>query len=129
MTYEDYFGVYESQKQTDDRIRPQSSKLRRIVESAWSSLQRVGLTSNAPMLGKMLSLAGQRCDYTLDYLKFGPTKSGVTCAMLLTDSRADAKFEASTSASPSASVVQAWVAHEAVYLSLMGHFTRLIGFV
>merc|ERR1712187_464958 len=30
---------------------------------------------------------------------------------------------------PSAPVVQAWIAHEAVYLALMGSFTRLIEFM
>ena len=34
-----------------------------------------------------------------------------------------------TSAEASDSLVQAWVAHEAVYLALMGHFTKLIDYM
>ena len=32
-----------------------------MMESAWSQLGRVGLTSNASMIGKLLALGAQRC--------------------------------------------------------------------
>eukprot|EP00928_Gymnodinium_smaydae_P026593 TRINITY_DN20830_c0_g1_i1.p1 TRINITY_DN20830_c0_g1~~TRINITY_DN20830_c0_g1_i1.p1 ORF type:complete len:679 (-),score=66.88 TRINITY_DN20830_c0_g1_i1:96-2039(-) len=127
MIYEDYYGFFHSHKDSSSRISPDSSKFRRIVESAWSQLHRVGLSTNPPMLGKMLALGGQRCEFTADYFKFAPgqTQANTAVSMLLTPISAQGgRGEDST-----ASDLQAWVAHEAVYLALMGQFTRLIGFM
>eukprot|EP00928_Gymnodinium_smaydae_P084183 TRINITY_DN67435_c0_g1_i1.p1 TRINITY_DN67435_c0_g1~~TRINITY_DN67435_c0_g1_i1.p1 ORF type:complete len:706 (-),score=129.88 TRINITY_DN67435_c0_g1_i1:87-2204(-) len=128
LIYEDYYEAFCSRKDTDSKMSPDSSKLRRIVESAWSQLQRVGLATNPSMLGKMLALGGQRCEFEVNYVKFAPGESQANTAvsMLLTpiDVRGSDGGDRATS-----SELQAWFAHEAVYLALMGHFTKLIGFM
>jgi len=45
----------------DPRLGLDRSKLRRMMESAWSQLGRIGLTKNASMIGKLLALGAQRC--------------------------------------------------------------------
>jgi hypothetical protein len=47
--------------QVDPRLGLDRSKLRRMMESAWSQLGRIGLTKNASMIGKLLALGAQRC--------------------------------------------------------------------
>ena len=61
LVYEDYFNIYQSVRNSDQRLSLEKSKLRRMMESAWSQLGRVGLTSNAGMMGKLLALGAQRC--------------------------------------------------------------------
>lgn len=61
LVYEDYFNIYQSVRTSDHRLSLEKSKLRRMMESAWSQLGRVGLTSNAGMMGKLLALGAQRC--------------------------------------------------------------------
>ena len=126
LIYEDYFEVYQGTREVDPRLGLERSKLRRMMESAWSQLGRVGLTSNASMIGKLLALGAQRCKLQVNYLKFHPAESfsGTACAMLLSPHKSGFKQKPASD-----SLVQAWVAHEAVYLALMGHFTKLIDYM
>ena len=126
LVYEDYFNVYKSTRDADPRLSPERSKLRRMIESAWVQLGRVGLASNASMMGKLLAIGAQRCKFKVQYVKFFPAKSfkGTACAMLLSP-----EGPSCTQRPACSTIVQAWVAHEAVYLALMGHFTKLIGYM
>ncbi|CAK8988038.1 unnamed protein product [Durusdinium trenchii] len=126
LIYEDYFEVYESSRSVDPRLSLEKSKLRRMMESAWSQLGRVGLASNASMMGKLLALGAQRCKLRMDYVKFFPaeTFSGTACTMLLSPHKPGLRQKPASDM-----LVQAWVAHEAVYLALMGHFTKLIDYM
>ncbi|CAK9038447.1 unnamed protein product [Durusdinium trenchii] len=126
LIYEDYFEAYQDTREVDPRLGLERSKLRRMMESAWSQLGRIGLTKNASMIGKLLALGAQRCKLKVNYLKFHPaeTFTGTACAMLLSPHKPGFKQKPASD-----SLVQAWVAHEAVYLALMGHFTKLIDYM
>lgn len=126
LVYEDYFEVYQTTREVDPRLGLDRSKLRRMMESAWSQLGRIGLTKNASMIGKLLALGAQRCKLKVNYMKFHPAESftGTACAMLLSPHKSGFKQKPASD-----SLVQAWVAHEAVYLALMGHFTKLIDYM
>eukprot|EP00931_Biecheleriopsis_adriatica_P087810 TRINITY_DN62226_c0_g1_i1.p1 TRINITY_DN62226_c0_g1~~TRINITY_DN62226_c0_g1_i1.p1 ORF type:complete len:674 (+),score=119.24 TRINITY_DN62226_c0_g1_i1:80-2101(+) len=117
LIYEDYSEFYLARKDKDDELSPRRSKLRRVLESAWSQLGKIGVRNNPAMLGKLLALGSQRGKFTLDYVKFAPAKTfaGTSCTMLI--SQVDA------------SELQAWMAHEMVYLALMSYFAKMMEFV
>jgi len=68
-------------------------------------------------------------NFSIQYVRFNhgrTNRSMTTCTMMLTRANAAQTHIAGT---PSFEDVQAWVAHESVYLALMGQFTKLIGYI
>jgi hypothetical protein len=128
-TYEDFYKLYVDRKDVDKRLSPEFSKLRRIFESAWTQMRRTGTTHNPAMLGKLLALAGQKCSFSVQYVRFNRGKANphlTTCTMLLSGCHSSRD---SSSGRLSIEDSLAWVAHESVYLALLSHFTKLIGFI
>ncbi|CAK0826804.1 unnamed protein product [Prorocentrum cordatum] len=119
--YEDYFESFRARKSTDPSLGTKTSKLRRIVESAWSPLKRAGIADNPAMMGKLLAIGAQPVEFDISHIRFSPStsKKYTTCAMLVSG----------TDASPLAQQTLAMIAHEAVYVALMGQFTRLMDFM
>lgn len=133
-TYEEYYSYFEENKNRKDELSLARSKFRRIFESVWSQLRRVGITGNPAQMGKLLALAGQRGCFNMDYIRFFPAKkrSGTSCAVLISDAHPDtgiAAFEGMNLCETQTRDLQAWGAHEAMYIATMGEFTRLIDFM
>jgi hypothetical protein len=121
FTYEDFFEVYEKHKDMDRRFSPEKSKLRRIFESA-----SLVFRSNPAQMGKLLFLGGQRVDFSVSYMRFnrGKVNSNITaCAMMLHP------CAAISAGASKVEDIQACVAHETVYLALMGQWTKMIGYM